>query len=737
VKKSISLLTVSVISILAFLFYYGTTQLTEAVRIVNNPPQNRDLRSENFEPARKMLRDAGVPFDPDILLSRNWQTQLKPVLSGMAEMQTALRSSNKIRGVQIADTIILPEKVELTGDLFILTNNLVLEGLNTKITGVGKNVYVFPINKTFHLGKSFESAMKQKGYSTEEIPLVNERSYEKLEFDDTGPKGTILIEVKGQGPWEWQQQQKASGYLLNPKNELAPETNCPPLCVDIGGTGGTGGRGPDGTPSGRPVPPPNPGMYGRCVRGGGAQNGMFGPAGENGLTGPNNAGMGLQGDVGGRGGTIYFTVSPPYLGLYVFDVHGGQGGQGGPGGIGAPGDTGQKGGTGGDGEDCPCESGGSGSGANGTDGGRGGKGGQGGIGGTGGPGGPGGTVGVEFPNDFDARRIVTYLYGGPPGLAGEGGFGGSAGISGEGGNGGRARGNSNCPSTQGLNGYPGNQLQMLGQGDRGPGGLAGTVTGGAGTYVPLRLPPTPAPGGCNGMASYSQYPGSGCAPGFINSGGMCTRSAGFISACNRFSGYDSNSCGCEGSCIPELGGCSPIVVDILGNGFAMTSGASGVMFDLQASGTPRQFSWTASGSDDAWLALDRNGDDLIDSGKELFGNITPQPPPPNGEEMNGFLALAEYDTAGFGGNSDGKITQQDAVFNRLRLWRDTNHNGISEPGELFTLPDLGLRKIDLDYRQSRRTDEFGNQFKYRAKVRDAQDAQLGRWAWDVFLVMPQ
>jgi hypothetical protein len=216
-------------------------------------------------------------------------------------MQSSFRTGDKLEGVLLADTLILPEKVELTNDLVIITNSLVFEGSQPVIEGYGKNVYIFPVNKTFLLGKSFEDAYVELGKPQENLPEINQRTSEKFTFEEK-TDGGLTIMVNGEGNNEWLKRKSLM------QSQISVEQNCPrgaPICN--GESGGQGTTGNPGTERGTIPPPPFNGPDGRCDWR--APNGLDGSEGADGMSGPDNAGAGGQGRTGGMGGAIEFSIT--------------------------------------------------------------------------------------------------------------------------------------------------------------------------------------------------------------------------------------------------------------------------------------------------------------------------------------------------------------------------------------------------------------------------------------------
>jgi hypothetical protein len=146
--------------------------------------------------------------------------------------------------------------------------------------------------------------------------------------------------------------------------------------------------------------------------------------------------------------------------------------------------------------------------------------------------------------------------------------------------------------------------------------------------------------------------------------------------------------------------------------YELTSTNGGVLFDLTGNGELEKMPWTAKGSDDAFLVLDRNGNGIIDSGVELFSHASPQV---WSASPNGFLALAMFDDPLNGGDGDEKINSGDKIFSSLRLWIDSDHDAVTDPGELVALPEAGLMELELKYTDDEsHADKHGNTFKYSA-----------------------
>ncbi|WP_418815919.1 calcium-binding protein [Pseudoruminococcus massiliensis] len=132
----------------------------------------------------------------------------------------------------------------------------------------------------------------------------------------------------------------------------------------------------------------------------------------------------------------------------------------------------------------------------------------------------------------------------------------------------------------------------------------------------------------------------------------------------------------------------PLVIDLGKSGFELTGIEDGVHFDMDLNGLAEKTGWITG--DDAFLALDLNGDGKINNSRELFGDRTLLSD--GTYAKSGFEALAQYDY-----NLDGLIDAHDEIYNRLLIWQDKNKDGISTPDELMTLKEAGITSINLNY----------------------------------------
>jgi hypothetical protein len=142
-----------------------------------------------------------------------------------------------------------------------------------------------------------------------------------------------------------------------------------------------------------------------------------------------------------------------------------------------------------------------------------------------------------------------------------------------------------------------------------------------------------------------------------------------------------------GAKVSVVGSATPVVLDLNGDGIKTLSIEEGVQFDILANGQMTQTGWISP--NDGLLVMDRNGDQIINDGSELFGSSTvlsdgsPSP--------DGFAALGELDST-----HDGVINQSDISFGKLRVWVDSNSDGQSTANEIKTLDELGIRQLNLN-----------------------------------------
>ena len=136
-------------------------------------------------------------------------------------------------------------------------------------------------------------------------------------------------------------------------------------------------------------------------------------------------------------------------------------------------------------------------------------------------------------------------------------------------------------------------------------------------------------------------------------------------------------------CPSSGGGGEPIVIDLDGDGLSLTT--TRVKFDILGDGTKPATTW--AGAREGFLALDRDGNGVVDSVHELMGNRSKCGA---GECYDGVEALRALDS-----NADNVLDSKDPVFAKLLVWVDANQDGVSHPTEVASLAHHGIRSISL------------------------------------------
>lgn len=189
---------------------------------------------------------------------------------------------------------------------------------------------------------------------------------------------------------------------------------------------------------------------------------------------------------------------------------------------------------------------------------------------------------------------------------------------------------------------------------------------------------------------------------------------------------------CEGQ---DAGTGSPILLDLDHNGYHLTGLDQPIWFDIDADGILEPMGWTSGDQMDGFLVLDRNGNGFVDDGSELFGDATILRD--GSRARHGFQALAELDLVVLGGNGDGRIDARDEVFERLQIWVDRDHDGVSDAAELKTLAEHSLTRLELRPVENRARDRHGNQLRFRSRAWMLKDSprEIPVRAVDVFFIL--